>query len=148
MKVFIGSDHNGFNEKQALIAHLKNKGVDAVDLGDKVLDPNDDFPVYAQAVVQALIESKDSEDKGILLCGSGQGMVMAANRFKGIRAGIVWDNEEAKMVRNDDDANVLCIPARILNSNQTINITDTWLNTPFSGAPRFVRRIKEIDRMG
>jgi ribose 5-phosphate isomerase B len=148
MKVFVGADHNGFSAKNELIEYLIKQDYDVVDMGDKVLDPVDDFPVYAQKVVEAILSSGDNEVRGILLCSSGQGMVMAANRYKGIRAGIVWDVEEAKAVRNDDDSNVLCLPARFLNTSRAKIITDVWLTTPFAKAARFIRRINEIDKLG
>jgi ribose 5-phosphate isomerase B len=148
MKIFIGADHNGFAVKNDLIKYLSDHGHDIVDKGDQVLDPGDDYPIFAQKVVDAVLASSSDDTRGILLCGSGQGMVIAANRYKGIRAGVVWDNEEAKMVRNDDDSNVLCIPTRIMDLKQIKLVTDTWLNTPFAGAVRYTRRIKELDKLG
>jgi ribose 5-phosphate isomerase B len=90
----------------------------------------------------------DLDTRGILICGSGQGMCMAANRFKGIRAALAWDQEEARAARNDDDSNVLCLSARYLDFDKTIGIVHTWLMTPFAGATRFKRRIQELDELG
>ena len=75
-------------------------------------------------------------------------MAMAANRFKGIRAAVAWDQLEARMARNDDDSNVLCLPARVISEHNALDIVDTWLNTPFAGATRFVRRNKDLDSLG
>ncbi len=148
MKIFIGADHNGFALKSDLATHLTQRGYEVVDEGDNVLKPDDDFPQFAGRVVHAMLGSDESDPKGILLCGSGQGMAMAANRFKGIRASVVWDTHEAKMARNDDDSNVLCLPARVVSSDQAEAIIDTWLKTDYAAAPRFVRRLKELDNLG
>ena len=84
-----------------------------------------------------------------MLCGGGQGMCMAANRFKGIRASVIWDAYEARMTRNDNDSNVLCIPARVFRNDEKgwKDILDTWLETPFAAAPRFKRRNAELDEL-
>jgi ribose 5-phosphate isomerase B len=147
MKIYIGADHNGFALKTALISYLKDLGYDVTDEGNKTVDPDDDFPRYAGKVVGAVLTSQDADPRGILICGSGQGVCMAANRFKGIRASIVWDLYEARASRNDDDSNVLCLPARVLKNNQTEALVHTWLMTPFANAPRFKRRIAEMDEL-
>jgi len=147
MQLFIGADHNGFAMKAEFAAVLRAAGYDVVDEGDKQLDPADDFPQFAARVVQAMQASKDKDARGILICGSGQGMCMAANRFKGIRASLVWDVAEAHASRNDDDSNVLCLPARFVDTGTAIKIAEAWLATPFAGAPRFKRRIKEMDEL-
>lgn len=148
MKIFVGADHNGYTLKADLIERLVKRGYEVIDEGDKDLKPDDDFPVFATRVVSGLISTDDPDARGILICGSGQGMAIAANRFKGIRAALVWDAQEAKMSRNDDDSNVLVIPSRIISQANSEAILDTWLETPFSGAPRYIRRIKELDNLG
>lgn len=148
MKIFIGADHNGFGLKSKLSDYLKRAGYDIVDEGDERLDPEDDFPVFAGKVCMAVLGSDDADPRGILICGSGQGMCMAANRFKGIRASLAWDQTSAREARNDDNANVLCLPAKLLDGAQADVIVETWLNTPFANAPRFVRRLKELDELG
>lgn len=145
MKVYIGADHNGFELKASLISYLQNAGYDVADDGDQKRDPNDDFPVFAHSVVSDVLSSSDHDARGILICGSGQGMCMAANRFKGIRALLGYDRESVRSARNDDDANVLCLPAHILKKDAANMLVDTFLTTPFAAAPRFVRRIREID---
>lgn len=147
MKIYIGADHNGYKLKEALEAYLKKAGYDVVDDGGASLDPNDDYPVFAQRVTHDVLGSDDKGARGILLCGSGQGMCMAANRFKGIRAALLYDHETARSSRNDDDSNVACLPADSLEQKEAFNILETWLKTPFAGAGRFVRRIQEMDRM-
>ncbi|MGF7228799.1 MAG: RpiB/LacA/LacB family sugar-phosphate isomerase [Candidatus Saccharibacteria bacterium] len=148
MDIFIGADHNGFELKKALATALTASGYNVQDEGDEALHPDDDFPQFAAKVVTAMRTSGDVQARGILICGSGQGMCMAANRFKGIRASIIWDVHEAHAARNDDDSNVLCLPARSISVDQAIAIAEAWIKTPFAGAPRFRRRIAEMDRLG
>lgn len=149
MKIYIGADHNGFERKKQLSEYLQKNGYEVVDEGDVSLAPEDDFPQFAGKVVMAMRGDQDpSMAKGILICGSGQGMCMAANRFKGVRAALAWDQEEARSARNDDDSNILCLSARSLDFDTTIGIVHTWLITPFAGASRFKRRISELDQLG
>jgi ribose 5-phosphate isomerase B len=145
MKIYVGADHNGYGLKANLIAHLVRRGYDVVDEGDKDYNATDDFPKFASRVVTAMLASDDPDPRGILVCGSGQGMAMAANRFNGIRASVVWDIHEAKSSRNDDDSNVLCLPAKVLTQKNSEAILDSWLETKYAAAPRFVRRLKELD---
>lgn len=145
MKIFLGSDHNGFHLKEKIFAYLAKHGYDVEDVGDKHLDPDDDFPEFAQAAALKVLGEDDA--RAILLCGGGQGMAMAANRFRGIRASVVWDAFEAKMTRNDNDSNVLCLPSRVIDGDEWEGIVETWLNTPFAGAVRFKRRNAQIDEL-
>ncbi len=148
MKIFLGSDHQGFHLKEKLFAYLAKHGYDAVDVGGYELDPQDDFPDFAQAAAIKVLGEDDA--RAILLCGGGQGMAMAANRFRGIRASVIWDAYEAKMTRNDNDSNVLCLPSRIFeNEDDAVwqGIVETWLNTPFAGAPRYRRRNAQLDEL-
>jgi ribose 5-phosphate isomerase B len=147
MKVYIGADHNGFQLRNALISYLKRAGYDVVDDGDTKLNADDDFPIFAQQVVKDVLGSDDPEARGILICGSGQGMCMAANRFKGIRALLGYDRESVRAARNDDDANILCLPSKIFEKDSANVLVETFLNTPFAAAPRFARRIQEMDQM-
>lgn len=149
MKIYIGSDHRGFNLKEKVFAYLAKHGYDTEDIGDKTLDPNDDFPEFAQKVALQIIGSDDSDPRGILICGGGQGMAMAANRFRGIRASVIWDAFEAKETRNDNDSNVLCLPARVLENEEGTweGIVETWLSTPFAAAPKYKRRNAQIDEI-
>lgn len=147
MKIYIGSDHNGYQYKQDLTAALRNAGHEVIDDGNVIIDPNDDFPQFAGKVVNDLLVEADPDAKGLLICGSGQGMCMAANRFKGIRASLCWNLEEARASRNDDDSNVLCLSSRYLSIDEAQTIVSTFLQTPFAGAPRFTRRIQELDQL-
>jgi len=148
MKIFIGADHNGFFLKEDLYKYLVDLGHEVVDLGDERLDPDDDFTVFASRVINAMKSSSDMDPKGILICGSGQGMMIAANRHKGIRAGLGWGVEAAKSTRNDEDSNVLALPSEILDNPQKWqSVVDTWLKTPFSGAERYKRRNHQLDEI-
>lgn len=149
MKLYLGSDHGGYHLKEDVFAYLSKQAIDVEDVGDAALDPKDDFPEFAQAAVLKIIGDEDDDARAILICTGGQGMAMAANRFKGIRASVIWDEYEAKMTRNDNDSNVLCLPARILKDNpeQWKQIIDTWLHTPFAGAERYRRRNRQIDEL-
>jgi ribose 5-phosphate isomerase B len=147
MKIYLGSDHNGFHMKEKIFAYLAKHGYDVEDVGDKALDPQDDFPEFAYAAALKVLGEETEDARAILLCGGGQGMAMAANRFRGIRASVVWDAFEAKMTRNDNDSNVLCLPSRILENDEAEwrGIIETWLATPFAAAPRFKRRNDQLD---
>lgn len=149
MKIFIGADHGGYYLKEKIEAHLVKAGYDVEDVGDKVLDPKDDYPQFAFAAATKVLGSEDKDTRAIMICKGGQGMAIAANRIRGIRAVVIADVEEARMSRNDNDANVLCLPARILEDNPklTFDILDAWLKTPFSGAERHVRRLREIEEV-
>lgn len=147
MKIYLGADHQGFAMKEKVFAYLAKHGYDVEDVGDQELDPNDDFPEFAQMAALKVLGEDDA--RAILICGGGQGMCMAANRFRGIRASVIWDAYEAKMTRNDNDSNVLCLPSRILAGNEELwkDIIDTWMKTPFADAPRYKRRNAQIDEM-
>jgi ribose 5-phosphate isomerase B len=149
MKIFLGSDHQGFHLKEKVFAYLAKHSYNVTDVGDETLDPDDDFPQFAQAAALQVIGSDDSDPRAILLCGGGQGMAMAANRFHGIRASVIWDAFEAKMTRVDNDSNVLCLPSRVLEDDDSAwqGIIETWLSTPFADAARFKRRNDQIDEL-
>lgn len=150
MKIYLGSDHNGFHLKEKIFAYLAKRNIPTEDIGDKELDPNDDFPQFAQLAALKVIGDEDTDPRAILICGGGQGMAMAANRFKGVRASVIWDAEEARMTRNDNDSNVLCLPSRVLAQHDDLvwqDIVDTWLHTPFAAAPRYKRRNAELDEI-
>lgn len=150
MKIYLGSDHAGFNLKGKIAAYLAKHSFEVEDIGNKELDPNDDFPQFAQLAALKVIGDEGDDPRAILICGGGQGVAMAANRFRGIRASVIWDSEEARMTRNDNDSNVLCLPARVLEREDDQvweDILDTWLNTPFAAAVRYKRRNAELDEL-
>lgn len=148
MKIYIGADHNGFQLTNSLQKYLKRAGYDVTVESEPTLDPDDDYPLFAQRVVSSMRTSEDAEPRGILICGSGQGICMAANRYKGIRALLGYDRESVRSARNDDDANILCLPARHLQADEANVLVETFLNTPFAHVPRYSRRIQEMDDAG
>lgn len=148
MKIFLGADHGGYHLKEKIELYLSKRRYDVEDVGGKELDPDDDFPQFAQmAAIKILGEDEKDDPRAILVCTGGQGMAMAANRFKGIRAAVIWDSFEAKESRNDNDSNVLCLPARILDDDKESwkEVVDTWLDTKFAGAARYKRRNAQLD---
>lgn len=147
MQIFLGSDHNGLDLKTHIYQFLKNGNYIVQDKGDIDFKADDDFPVFASRVVNAIKISEDQDPRGILICGSGQGMCMAANRYKGIRAALCWNVLEARSARNDDNSNVLCLSAKSTSTKEAEAIINTWLTTAFASAPRFIRRLKELDEL-
>lgn len=151
MKIFLGADHRGFYLKEKIFKYLKDSGYDVEDIGGFEYNPNDDFPEFARVAVSKIRANEKYDPRAILICGGAQGMGMAANRFKGIRASVVWEPEEAKWTRNDNDSNVICLPARVFDKDEAEakwkETVDVWLKTPFAAAPRFVRRNKQIDEV-
>lgn len=146
MKVFIGADHNGFEMKNQVREHLEHNGVDSEDVGAITLDKDDDYPQYAFAVTAKVI-GEEEPVFGILVCGSGQGMAIAANRVAGIRAALVWSAAEARASRRDDNANVLVLPANMIDSDTALAIVDEFLDQKFSDEPRYQRRLDQIEEV-
>lgn len=140
--IYLGADHAGFRLKTAIKKHLQEQGLHCKDLGDDKLVADDDYPDYAKKVATAVAKGKNNF--GILICGSGHGMPIAANRHKKIRAILGFSAEAAMVARHDSDSNVLCLAGRFLSTEHAINIVERFLNTPFSGEERHIRRIKKI----
>ncbi len=148
MKIYLGADHNGYHLKEKIEKYLVTLGHKVVDEGDEKLDPEDDFTLFATKVVSAMKSDEDESARGILVCGSGQGMAIAANRHSGIRAGLGWSVEASRSTRNDEDSNVLALPSEILEDDKKWQeIVDVWLATPFAGAERYKRRIRQLDEL-
>ena len=149
MKIYLGADHRGFALKEKVFAYLAKHGYEVEGIGEGELDPGDDFPEFAQMAALKVIGDEDKDPRAILICGGGQGMAIAANRFRGIRAVVIWDAFEARESRNDNDSNVLALPSRVLEDDDAAwqGIIETWLNTPFAGATRFKRRNAQIDEI-
>ena len=140
-KILIASDHGGYNLKNEIINHIKEQGIDIEDYGCYSTD-SCDYPVYAKMVAKGVKDSSD-DTKGILVCGTGIGMSIAANRYDGIRASHCTDTYSAKMTRKHNDSNVLCLGERITGKGLAIDIVDIWLNTEFEGG-KHKRRIDMI----
>jgi len=139
MKVIIGSDHAGFEMKEALKQWLHLQSVILEDVGCHS-DQSVDYPDYAHVVAQK-VESEDSV--GILLCGSANGVCMAANKHKGIRAALCWNREIAILARQHNDANIVCIPARFVSIDDAKSVVEAFLNTSFEGG-RHQNRVNKI----
>lgn len=144
MKVYVGADHRGFHGRQKVVDFLKKIGYEVEDDSNQSLNPEDDYPVIAKRVVSNILTEKNT--MGILICASGQGVCIAANRSKGIRAALASNAESVKAARNDDDVNVLCLPAEDIEKGKYEEVIRAFLETPFAAAPRFIRRIKEMDQ--
>jgi len=146
--IYLGADHRGFKLKETLKAFLEEEGYQFEDLGNTVYDPADDYPDFAAAVARKVAENP-KENRGILLCGSGVGMDVVTNKFKGVRSALVWSTDEAlvKQSRQHNDSNVLSLPADHLTEEQAKKIVKLWLETPFSGEERHIRRLRKIESL-
>ncbi len=138
MKIYIGSDHGGYEMKLEIIAHLKERNIEVEDLGCDS-PASCDYPIYADKVSNAVLNDKDS--LGILICGTGLGMSMAANKKKGIRAALCHDTFSAEATREHNNANILCMGARVIGPGLALKLVDTFIDTPFSNDERHVRRL-------
>ncbi|MFH1575635.1 MAG: ribose 5-phosphate isomerase B [Candidatus Nealsonbacteria bacterium] len=143
-KIYIGSDHAGFLMKEKLKKYFDEKLIPYEDLGTYSQEPVD-YPDYALQVAKKVAKEKDA--KGILICGTGTGMVIAANKVKGIRAATAYDEYSARMSREDNNANVLGLRARFCPFKKIKKIVDIWIATPFSGEAKHQRRINKIKEM-
>jgi ribose 5-phosphate isomerase B len=141
--LYLGADHGGFAMKQHVAKWLKTHKVAFVDCGPASFVSDDDYPDYAAKVAKQ-VSKNPWHDVGVLICRSGQGMCIAANKFRGVRAALVWNTAEAAASRNDDMTNVLCLPADYILTLEAEHILKTWLETPFSAEQRHVRRVRKV----
>lgn len=146
VRVYIGADHRGYNLKEVLKIYLKELDYDFEDLGARELNPEDDYPDYAVEVAKKVAEDLEN-NRGVLICGSGVGVDVVANKFKGIRSALLFNPEQARMSRNDDNANVLSLSADFIDENSAKEIVKIWLETPFSRLERHVRRVEKIKKI-
>lgn len=144
IRVAIGTDHGGFPLKKTLVDFVKEQGYDVLDLGTDSEEACD-YPDFAEAVGKAII--KGEAELGIVLCGSGVGASVAANKIAGIRAGVCHDTFSAHQCREDDDVNVLCMGARVIGPSLAKEVTKTFLDAKFSGAERHRRRLAKIAKI-
>jgi ribose 5-phosphate isomerase B len=143
MIIYLGADHRGFQLKEILKKFLKEKGYSVSDLGAKIYDENDDYPDFAKLVAEK-VSADFQNGRGILLCGSGVGVDVVANKFPGIRSVLGFSPDQVLVSRNDDDTNILSLPADFLEPEEAKKIVSVWLQTPFSGEERHKRRIEKI----
>ncbi|HBB56758.1 TPA: ribose-5-phosphate isomerase [Patescibacteria group bacterium] len=142
--LYIGADHRGYKLKEDLRAFLKESGYDFADLGNNIFDPNDDYTDFAKAVAEKVSQNPQN-NKGILICGSGVGVDITANKFRGIRSALADDIETARQSREHDDTNVLSLPADEVDFELAKKIISAWLQTPFSNGEKYKRRIDKIE---
>ena len=140
--IAIGSDHGGFELKEKLMEHLSERGLEYKDFGT-YSSASCDYPVYAKAVARAVASGEC--DRGIIICGTGIGVSITANKVRGIRAALCGDCFSAEATRQHNDANVLCMGARVVGEGLALKIADTFLDTPFSNDERHIRRISMIE---
>lgn len=144
--LFIGADHRGFNLKEEIKKYLKERGEEFEDRGNDTLDPEDDYPDFALKVAHAV--AKDPKhNRGILLCGSGVGVDIVANKVKGVRSALALSAWMAEQSRKDDDTNVLSLAADLTDPATAKRIVGTWLDASFSGEQRHKRRIEKIRKI-
>lgn len=141
MKVAIGCDHGGFELKERVVAHLKEKGIEVVDFGTNSLD-SCDYPDFGVEAAKAVANGEC--DKGIVICTTGIGISIAANKVKGIRCALCSDLTSARLTREHNDANVLAMGAAIVGHLVALDIVDVFLSTEFSGLEKHARRIRKI----
>lgn len=143
--IYLGADHRGFELKKKIKEHLADEGYEFTDLGNDHLNPQDDYVDFAHKVADAT--SEDPQNRGIILCGSGAGVDMVANKVIGIRSALVFDVERAKQAREHEDANVMSLPADTLDSEKAWEIVKAFLTTEFSGEPRHIRRLEKLEEV-
>lgn len=143
MNIYIGADHKGVVLKGKIKEWLNKAGHSVTDVGAETVQDEDDYPDYARSVAQGVQQDPEGH-KGILICGSGAGMAVAANKFKGVRAALLHDPVMAKDARDDDDINVLVLGADYIDEASAHRVVEAWLNTPFSGEERHARRLSKI----
>jgi ribose 5-phosphate isomerase B len=142
--VIIGADHAGFKAKDAIIGSLAKKGYVIVDVGGFSPNTPDDYPDYAVQVAKAVASDKTGNTRGVLICGSGTGMAIAANKTKGVRAAVIYDAYSAKMARHDNDANIAALRGRNFSVQKDVKLVHLFLETAFSGLQRHKRRIRKV----
>ena len=142
--LYITSDHGGYKLKKRIIRYLENELETKIeDLGSFEYNKDDNYPDYTVKLAKKVLENDDN--KGIAICRNGIGVCVTANKFKGIRAGIGYNIAVAESMRNDDNANILCLAADHLSEDHAMAIVKKWLETPFSNDERHVRRLKKIE---
>jgi ribose 5-phosphate isomerase B len=142
MRVFLGTDHAGFELKQDLVQRIVSAGYELQDFGAMELDPEDDYPPYCLQVAAAV--AREPGSLGVVVGGSGNGEQIAANKVPGVRAALAWNAATARLAREHNDANVVAIGARLHSREEAWLIVSTFLSTSFSGDVRHIRRIEQV----
>ena len=141
--VFIGSDHRGFQLKQSLIEWLRVNGYNCQDIGNDKYELDDDYTDFAFKTAEKTVKEKGF---GVVICGSGVGVCIAANKVKGARAALCTTEKQARLAREDDNANILCLGSDLVKSDESQKILETFLTTMFSSLERHVRRLNKINK--
>ena len=142
-KIALAADHAGYEEKEKIKATLDNLGIEYDDMGTASTD-SVDYPDYAKKVGDAV--SKGEFEQGLLVCGSGTGMAIAANKIKGVRAAVAWTPDIARLAREHNDANVLALPARFMSDEEAASVLKAWFEADFEGG-RHARRVEKIEEL-
>jgi len=143
-KIYLAADHAGFPLKEKLRKWLEHKHVQYVDVGNRKLDPKDDYPDFAAVLAKKVVIDKSL---GILVCGSAQGMCIAANKIKGARAVIPYSLREARLSKEHNNANIICLSGWFTHLHKSKRMIEVFLTTPFSQEPRHLRRLQKIKRL-
>ena len=143
MTIFLGADHRGFELKERIKAWLQEQGYGVEDIGAHALNSDDDYPDFALAVAEKVAQNPQGH-RGLLLCGSGVGISVAANKIKGVRASLIPSPEIARMARNDEDINVMSLSGDFTDFETAKKIIGVFLETPFSAEERHQRRVGKI----
>ena len=143
MKIAIGSDHAGYEDKEKVKKQLEELGIEYEDVGTNSTE-SVDYPIYAKKVAEKVAAGE--AEQGILVCGSGNGMQIAANKVRGVRAALAWNEETARLAREHNDANVLSVPARMISPEEVSKVVKSFLDAKFEGG-RHARRVGEISEM-
>jgi len=144
MTIFIGADHRGYELKDTLTEYLQSKNIRVEDMGNYELDPDDDFPIYANKVAQAVLQNPE-EYLGIVICGSGAGVCIAANRHKGIYCMIGFDKNQVESARAHDHINVLALSADHIDPEKAQELVDTFIATRKDKGAKYTRRLQMVD---
>jgi len=140
--IYLGADHAGWETKEHIREVLEEKGFSTVDMGNRDLVDDDDYPDFGHAVAKRVVS--DPGSFGIVSCGNAQGICIVTNKVKGIRAAVGFSEYAAETSRTDDDANILCLPGRVLSKKAARKIVGKWIETEFSKAERHKRRLKKV----
>lgn len=145
LKIAVAADHGGYDLKSKIIQWIKDEDIVVTDLGNHKFDPKDDYPDFAEAL--AIEISKGKADKGILICGSGIGACITANKIKGARASICHDTYSARQGVEHDDMNILCLGARVIGEELAKELVFSFLNAKFINEERFLRRLEKVKKL-
>ena len=145
MNIFFGADHRGLELKNKLVEYLQEKNIRIQDFGNYQYDPNDDYPDFTQKVAHAISQAPE-EALGIVICGSGVGVSIAANRFKGIYCALAFDEEQLKHAREDDHINMLALAANFTDFEKAKRLIDILISTPVKTEEKYLRRLRKLDQ--